>query len=86
MPTSNEHFLLRNRNMRNELLKKTDYYMLNDVYETLSDIQKQELRQYRQQLRDFINENKSKYLNEGKSFLDFPPPPEWMGEIRMPKY
>lgn len=87
MPTtSNEHFLLRNRNMRNELLKKTDYLMLIDVYEILSDIQKQELRDYRQSLRNFINENKSKYLDEGNNFIEFPKPPEWMGEIRMPKY
>lgn len=86
MPTSNDHFLLRNRNMRNELLKKSDYLMLMDVYEILSDIQKQELRDYRQSLRNFINENKSKYLDEGKSFIEFPKPPEWMGEVRMPKY
>ena len=86
MPTSNDHFLLRNRNMRNELLKKSDYLMLVDVYEILSDIQKQELRDYRQSLRDFININKDKYLIEGINFLEFPKPPEWMGEIRMPKY
>ena len=86
MPTSNEHFLIRNRNMRNELLKRSDYYMLSDVYEVLSDTQKQEIRQYRQQLRDFINNNKDIYLIDGTSFIDFPPPPEWMGEIRMPKY
>ena len=65
MPTSNDHFLLRNRNMRNELLKQTDYYILQDVYETLSDTQKDEIRNYRQSLRDFINENKSKYLEDG---------------------
>ena len=86
MPTSNEHFLLRNRNMRNELLKKTDYLMLPDVYETLGDTEKQELRDYRQKLREFINENKDKYLIEGKSYIDFPEPPEFMGLIRMPKY
>ena len=28
--TSNQHFLIRNRNMRNELLNQTDRYLLND--------------------------------------------------------
>jgi len=72
--------------MRNELLKETDYYMLSDVYEILSDTQKQDIREYRQSLRNFINENKSKYLDEGVAFIEFPKPPEWMGEVRMPKY
>ena len=84
--TSNEHFLRRNRNLRNELLKQTDYYMLTDVYENLSDTQKQELRDYRQSLRNFINENKDKYLIDGINRIEFPKLPEWMGEIRMPKY
>ena len=84
--TSNDHFLLRNRAMRNELLKKTDYYMLTDVYETLSDIQKQDIKDYRQSLREFINTNRDKYLIDGVKFVEFPKPPEWMGEIRMPKY
>jgi len=86
MPTSNEHFLLRNRNMRNELLKKTDYFMLADVYEVLSETQKQELRDYRQSLRNFINENKNKYLDDGISWIEFPTPPSFIGDIRMPKY
>jgi len=86
MPTSNEHFLIRNRNMRNELLKKTDYLMLADVYFNLDDNQKQEINTYRQSLRDFINANKSKYLDEGISWIDFPKHPEWLGEIRIPKY
>ena len=28
--TSNQHFLIWNRNMRNELLNQTDRYLLND--------------------------------------------------------
>ena len=64
--TSNEHFLVRNRNLRNELLKRTDHMMLPDVYETLTEEQKQELKTYRMTLRNFINDNKEKYLNEGK--------------------
>ena len=83
---SNEHFIRRNRNIRNEILKQTDYYMLVDIYEVLSDIQKQEIREYCKKLRDFINENKTKYLDDGISWIEFPKPPEWMGEIRMPKY
>ena len=83
--TSNEHFLIRNRNLRNELLKKTDYYMLADVYEVLNDTQKQDLRLYRQTLRDFINENKNEYLINGKWDIPFPTIPEWLN-LQNPKY
>ena len=86
MTTSNEHFLIRNRNLRNELLKQSDYLLLQDNYETLTEEQKQELKDYRQYLRDFINENKSKYLDEGINFIEFPKHPEWMGDIKIPKY
>ena len=55
--TSNEHFLVRNRNLRNELLKKTDYLMLPDVYNDLAEDKKVELTEYRKTLRNFINEN-----------------------------
>ena len=75
--TSNEHFIRRNRNIRNEYLKQTDYYMLPDVYEILTETQKEEIRTYRQSLREFINENKDKYLNDGVSFIEFPIPPTW---------
>lgn len=85
MTTSNQHFLIRNQNLRNELLKRTDYYLLNDVYEVLSNIQKQEIRDYRQSLRDFINLNRDKYLVEGINFIEFPNPPEWV-KIQIPKY
>jgi hypothetical protein len=85
--TSNEHFLIRNRNLRNELLKKTDYLMLPDVYETLTEEQKNELRTYRQILRNFINENKNNYLIEGKWNLPFPTIPEFLSSyISNPKY
>lgn len=85
MTTSNQHFLIRNQNLRNELLKTTDYYMLPDVYEVLSDIQKQEIREYRQQLRDFININRNKYLIDGIAFIEFPVPPSWI-KVQIPKY
>lgn len=83
--TSNQHFLIRNTNMRNELLKQTDYYLLNDVYEMLSDTQKQEIKEYRQSLRDFINVNRPKYLDDGISFIEFPNPPTWVN-VKLPKY
>ena len=83
--TSNEHFLIRNRNLRNELLKKTDYYMLPDVYKTLTEEQKQDIRTHRQILRNFFNENKDKYLNEGKWNIPFPDIPTWLN-LSNPKY
>jgi hypothetical protein len=83
--TSNQHYLIRNRNIRGELLKQTDYFLLGDVYEILSDVQKQEIRTYRQKLRDFINENQNKYLQEGIPFVEFPNPPEWT-KINQIKY
>ena len=84
--TSNEHFLKRNVNMRNELIKQTDYLMLPDVYETLNDNQKQEIRDYRQSLRDFININRNEYLIKGINFIEFPKHPEWIKQIKIPKY
>jgi hypothetical protein len=81
--TNNNHFLVRNRNLCNELLKKTDYLMLADVYETLTE--EVELRTYRQTLRNFINENKDDYLIEGKWNLPFPDIPSWLNLIN-PKY
>lgn len=83
--TSNEHFLIRNRNLRNELLKKTDYLMLPDVFNDLTEEQQLELKAYRKKLRDFINDNKDKYLNEGKYNIPFPDIPKWIN-IQNPKY
>jgi len=83
--TSNEHFLKRNRNLRNELLKQTDYFMLPDVYEILTTEQKEEIKNYRQSLRNFINENQNKYLVDGINFIEFPTPPEW-SKIKQVKY
>ena len=85
MTTSNQHFLIRNTNLRNELLKQTDYFMLPDVYEILSDTQKQEIRNYRQSLREFINVNRDKYLIDGVAFIDFPNPPAFV-KVQTPRY
>ncbi len=81
--TSNEHFLIRNRNMRNELLNQTDRYLLNDY--PITEEQKTEVINYRQKLRDFINENKTKYLDDGINFIEFPKAPDFLN-ITIPKY
>ena len=83
--TSNQHFLIRNINMRNELLKQTDYYMLSDVYEKLTDDEKQQIKDYRQALRDHININKDKFLIDGVNFVDFPSAPSFV-KVNIPKY
>jgi len=74
--TSNEHFLRRARNIRNELLNRTDRYMLED-YPNLSQEQLKSIKDYRQSLRDFINENKENILSNGKT-PDFPPQPDFV--------
>ena len=66
--TSNEHFLKRARNIRNELLNRTDRYILEDY--PLSQEEKDIVKDYRKKLRDFINENKENILNGQK--IDFP--------------
>ena len=73
--TSNEHFLRRARNIRNELLNKTDKYMLQD-YPNLTQEQLNEIKVYRQTLRDFININKDKFLNG--QVVDFPQQPNFI--------
>lgn len=83
--TSNQHFLVRNTNLRNELLKQTDYYMLNDVYTKLTEEEKQQITDYRQALRDHINVNRDKYLNDGINFVDFPPAPSFV-KVDIPKF
>ena len=52
---NNEHFLKRARNIRNELLNKMDRYFLIDF--PIEYEQQMIIKQYRQELRDFINEN-----------------------------
>lgn len=83
--TSNQHFLIRNTNMRNELLKQTDYYLLSDVYEKLTDDEKQQIKDYRQALRDHININKDKFLIDGVNFVEFPISPSFV-KVNIPKY
>ena len=72
--TSNEHFLKRARNIRNELLNKTDKYFLIDY--PINYDQQIIIKKYRQELRDFININKEKILNGEK--VEFPTPPDFL--------
>ena len=74
--TSNEHFLKRARNIRNELLNKTDRYMLED-YPNLTQDQLKSIKDYRHALREFININKENILTNGQT-PDFPQQPEFI--------
>jgi len=71
---NNEHFLKRARNIRNELLNKTDKYILSDYPISLS--QQMIIKTYRQDLREFINNNEIKILSGDK--VDFPPQPTFI--------
>ena len=71
---NNEHFLKRARNIRNELLNKTDRYLLPDYPISIS--QQMEIKTYRQDLRDFINNNEIKILAGEK--VDFPKQPDFL--------
>ena len=71
---NNEHFLKRARNIRNELLNKTDRYFLIDY--PIAHDQQMIIKAYRQELRDFINNNKDIILTG--QILDFPKPPDFI--------
>ena len=64
---NNAHFLKRARNIRNELLNKTDKYFLIDYPISLD--QKMIIKTYEQDLRNFINNNEIKILAGDK--IDF---------------
>jgi hypothetical protein len=71
---NNEHFLKRARNIRNELLNKTDRYFLIDY--PMAYEQQMIIKKYRQDLRDFINNNEIKILAGEK--VEFPPQPDFI--------
>ena len=71
---NNAHFLKRARNIRNELLNKTDKYILSDYPISLS--QQMIIKTYRQDLREFINNNEIKFLAGEK--VDFPQQPDFI--------
>ena len=67
-------FLKRARNIRNELLNRTDKYVLSDYPITLE--QQMIIKTYRQDLREFINNNEIKILSGDK--VEFPPQPTFI--------
>jgi hypothetical protein len=69
----NKHFFKRARNIRNELLNRTDKYLLNDY--PITQEQKEIIINYRQQLRQFINNNQEKLLNGDQ--VELPKQPEF---------
>jgi hypothetical protein len=71
---NNEHFLKRARNIRNELLNKTDRYFLIDY--PIAYEQQMIIKKYRQDLRDFVNNNEIKILAGEK--VDFPKQPDFI--------
>ena len=71
---NNEHFLKRARNIRNELLNKTDRYFLIDF--PIEHEKQMIIKKYRQDLRDFINENEIKILAGEK--VEFPKQPDFI--------
>ena len=71
---NNEHFLKRARNIRNELLNRTDRYILSDYPISLE--QQMIIKLYRQDLRQFINDNKEKILNGEK--IKWPEQPDFI--------
>ena len=71
---NNEHFLKRARNIRNELLNKTDRYILIDF--PIGYEQQIIIKKYRKDLRDFINDNEIKILAGEK--VDFPKQPDFI--------
>ena len=71
---NNEHYLKRARNIRNELLNRTDRYFLIDY--PIAIEQQMEIKLYRQYLRNFINDNKDKIL-AGEQ-VDFPKQPNFI--------
>ena len=71
---NNQHYLKRTRNIRNELLNKTDRYFLIDY--PIAYEQQLIIKTYRQNLRDFINDNKERILNGDK--IELPKQPDFI--------
>ncbi len=71
---NNAHFLKRARNIRNELLNKTDKYIFSDYPITLE--KQMIIKTYCQELREFINNNEIKILAGEK--VDFPTQPNFI--------
>ncbi len=69
---NNAHFLKRARNIRNQLLNITDRYFLIDY--SIAHDKQMIIKAYRQELRDFINNNEIKILAGEK--VEFPQQPD----------
>ena len=72
--SNNKDLLKRARNTRNTLLSKTDRYFLID-YPIAYD-QQMIIKAYRQELRDFINNNEIKIL--AGEIVKFPESPDFI--------
>ena len=72
--SNNKDLLKRARNIKNTLLSKTDRYFLID-YPIAYD-QQMIIKAYRQELRDFINNNEIKLLAGEK--VEFPIKPDFI--------
>ena len=72
--TNNNYFLKHVRNIRNELLNKTDKYILSDYPISLE--QQMKIKLYREELRNFINNNEIKILAGEK--VEFPTQPDFI--------
>jgi hypothetical protein len=70
----NKDVLKRTRNIRNQLLKETDNYFLIDF--PIAYEQQMIIKAYRQELRDFINNNEIKILAGEK--VEFPQQPDFI--------
>ena len=70
----NKDLLKRYRNIRNELLNKTDKYFLIDY--PIAYEQQVIIKKYRRDLRNFINENEIKILAGEK--VEFPTVPDFI--------
>ena len=70
----NKDLLKTIRNIRNQLLKKTDKYFLIDF--PMAYEQQMIIKAYRQELRDFINKNEIKIL-AGEQ-VNFPIQPDFI--------
>tara|TARA_B100000029_G_scaffold444553_1_gene464406 strand:+ start:130 stop:342 length:213 start_codon:yes stop_codon:yes gene_type:complete len=62
------------RGIRQQLLKKMDMYQLSIIYDGLTDTQKTELQQYRQDLLDLPQD----YETPQEAYDNIPTKPEWM--------
>ena len=76
---NNKNILDRVRNIRNELLNKTDKYILSDYPISLEH--QMIIKTYRQYLREFINNNEVRILAGEK--IEFPFQPDFINLNRI---